>query len=159
MGRRSASRLVVLAVLLLSLNACAASSPASSPSTAASPTGSSAAGLQAVTAGPLPSVVPSLFAHEATHPDPAFDMGYVVQITTAGFHPNQLVVPFGQPVIFENLTNQPNQIEFIALKVKVGPVPPGGSALYSPLHPVTLAYQSLSYPSMSGSLLVTPTSE
>ena len=86
---------------------------------------------------------------EATKPDPVYDYGVVVQITLSGFQPATLITPCCEPVIWENLTNIPQTVTFVAFLVNSGPIAPGASWVYTPKTAVSIAYHAAD-PSIHG---------
>jgi len=153
--------LVCAALLLPLLAACDAASSATTPtSTHSRPTPLPTPGNGATrTPKPLPTAIPARFAHEAADPDPNVDYGLVVQYTPTGFHPQDLVVPCCMPVVFENLSEQPMAIRFVAFTVESGSIAPGDVYLFAPTNALSYAYELESQTSVTGVLSVTPTVE
>jgi hypothetical protein len=96
---------------------------------------------------------------EAASPDPNFDYGFVVQITPSGFHPQWLVSGCCKPVTWRNLTGSPASVVFDHQLVDSGPIPPGGTFVFTPHNVQSIAYHSATSPSMIGVLQVNQTFE
>ena len=110
-----------------------------------------------MTPGPLPSALPQQFLREASHPDPHFDYGVVVQITLTGFQPAEMVAPCcPQTLIWQNLTNAAQVLDFDSLGFKSAVIRPGGSYTYTPTVGVSLHYHSQQDPSQTGVVDLTP---
>jgi hypothetical protein len=124
---RLASTLVALAGLCL-LSGCGASDSVTTPAPPVvhSPT-------------PKPLSGPS---REAISPDPNFDYGYTVHITTQGFLPHWLVATCCQAITWQNLTGGTASVVFDHLGVASGPIPAGGSFTFTPKNVESIAYHS-----------------
>lgn len=96
---------------------------------------------------------------EAVSPDPNFDYGFVVQITDKGFHPQWLVSACCKAVTWKNLTGGPASVVFDHQLVNSGPIPPGGTFVFTPHNVQSIAYHSAGDPSMIGVLQVNQTFE
>lgn len=143
------------AALLLAVVAGCGGRTAAAPSAAES----RAADLTSVPARAIPSEPTAATQREATSPDPAFDYGFVVQITPSGFHPQVLVAACCRPILWMNLTNGTNSVVFDVDGVRSGPIPSGGSWLFTPANAESIAYHSGTYRSMSGAVQVNQTSD
>jgi hypothetical protein len=162
-----ARALAIAASLLMvtGLAACTASTPKAtvtdrpSATPTASPAPASFAGLTQVSPAATPSEPPGEPTREAQSPDPAFDYGFVIDITPEGFHPNVLVSGCCEAVTWINLTDKPNTILFTVELTKSPAIPPGGSWTWTPPNGESVAYQSVTYPSMTGALQVNQTSD
>ena len=117
---------------------------------------------QAATATPPASssrsAAPST-VREAARPDPYFDYGFVVQLTQFGFHPHVLVSPCCNAITWKNTTSTTAEVRFDALQVDSGPIPPGGTFIYTPHHIESVAYHLVADPSLTGAVQVNQTSE
>ncbi len=111
-----------------------------------------------MTPAAIPSEPPGVYSREALSPDPAFEFGYVVQITTAGFHPNWLVAPCCHPITFINLTSKSNSVAGLELP-ESPPIQPGASWTWTPPNAESVAYASKTFPSMTGVIQVNQTTE
>lgn len=109
-------------------------------------------------ASPSRSGTPST-VREAAQPDPYFDYGFVVQLTTYGFHPHVLVTPCCSAITWKNTTDTTAEVRFDALQVDSGPIPPGGTFVYTPHNIESIAYHLVSDPSLTGAVQVNQTSE
>jgi hypothetical protein len=112
--------------------------------------------------GARPSVVPEVgrdAPREAVSPDPNFDYGFVVQITDRGFHPQWLVSACCKAVTWKNLTGSPASVVFDHQLVNSGPIPPGGTFVFTPHNVQSIAYHSAGDPAMIGVLQVNQTFE
>lgn len=145
------------ALAVLTLAACGSGATHPAPATPrAVPVRASAT----VTPGPLPTQLPDAFIREASHPDPNFDFGVVIQITLSGFQPAEMVAPCCQQrIVWQNLTNAPQSIEMDAFDVNSGPIAPGASYMYQPRTAVSLAYHSVANPNQTGLVDLTSTQE
>ena len=138
----SGQRFAVAATLLLAVTTLAACDAGANP-TGPTPT-------TATAATPSATAAPG-FATEATHPDPNFDTGYVVQITSSGFHPAWLIAPCCQAVTWQNLTQSPVTVVFDAVTGgSLDPIPPGGVYRYVPSNIESIAYHAAGNASMKG---------
>lgn len=168
----SAARLFGLSIAaLLVMSACAAThaAPTATPSraTAQAATGPTATpipsapidGLTPVTAAAVPTEPSGEPTHEAAKPDPAFDYGFVIDITPAGFHPNILVSACCNAVTWINLTDKPNRVLFTVELTESPVIPSGGSWTWIPPNGEAVAYQSVPYPTMTGAIQVNQTSD
>jgi hypothetical protein len=119
--------LVVLTGLFL-LSGCGASDAVTTPAPTVvhSPT-------------PKPLTGPS---REAISPDPNFDFGYTVHITTKGFLPHWLVATCCQAITWQNLTGVTTSVVFDHLGVVSGPIPAGGTFTFTPKNVESIAYHS-----------------
>jgi len=102
--------------------------------------------------GATPSATSSTaFSHEATSPDPNFDTGYTVQITSTGFRPAWLVAPCCQAVTWKNMTNAPVSVVFNAVAGGSGhAIPPNGIYVFVPANIESIAYHDGANPSVKG---------
>ena len=112
-----------------------------------------------MTPAALPSEPTAETAREARSPDPAFDYGFVVQITPSGFRPAVLVAACCSPIVWINLTDKPNSVAFDVESGGSGPIAPGASWTFTPPNAESLAYHSTTYPSMTGAVQVNQTSD
>jgi hypothetical protein len=158
-----AGRLAVAAValLLVILPACGSGAgPAPSASVKAStPFATAGYGLVPVTPASIPSEPTAQTSREARSPDPAFDYGFVVQITPTGFHPAVLVAACCTPIVWVNLTDKPNSVVFDVEAQRSGPIPPGASWTFTPPNAESIAYHSATYSSMTGAVQVNQTTD
>ena len=117
------------------------------------------------TAGPLPSGAhigsngaityePADNPREAISPDPNFDYGFTVLITSAGMRPLQLLAGCCRPVTWKNLTDKTQSVVFDAQLTDSGPIAPGASYVWTPLHPESIVYHSSHDPSLTGQLTI-----
>jgi hypothetical protein len=136
----------------------AASSAAPAPTATPIPS-APIAGLTSVTPAAIPTEPSGEPTVEAQSPDPAFDYGFVIDITPAGFHPNVLVAACCQALTWINLTDKPNRVMFTVELTESPPIPPGGSWTWIPPNVESVAYESLTYPSMTGAIQVNQTSD
>lgn len=142
-----------LLVPLLALTACSGGAgahaatprPASTHPVAAAPSTT-----------PLPTPT-SQVAREAVNPDPHFDYGFVVQITPQGYHPQWLVANCCAPITWRNLTGKTTSVVFDVQGINSGPIPPGGSWVFTPRNVESLVYHSGFDPSVSGNVQVNQT--
>jgi hypothetical protein len=81
-------------------------------------------------------------SREAISPDPNFDFGYTVHITSNGFLPHWLVANCCQAITWQNLTTTTTSVVFDHLGVASGPIPPGGTFVFTPKTVVSIAYHS-----------------
>ena len=161
-GRCPRPALVVTALALMGVAAGCSSAPPPAPSTVRpAPTASSGAGygLSSVTPASIPSEPTAATAREAQSPDPAFDYGFVVQITPEGFRPQVLVAACCAPIVWINLTDRPNTVAFDVESGRSGPIAPGQSWAFTPPNAESISYHSLTFPSMHGALQVNQTSD
>ena len=91
------------------------------------------------TATPKPLTGPS---REAISPDSNFDFGYTVQITAKGFLPHWLVATCCQAITWQNLSGTTTSVVFDHLGVASGPIPPGGTFVFTPKNVESIAYHS-----------------
>lgn len=141
--RREFQRAIVLVAALLALSGCSGFS-----------------GLAQPTPTPNPSANPAaMAAKEAIHPDPNFDFGYTVQITTAGVHPAWLVADCCQAVTWKNLTHQPVSVVLDHLTVSSGTILPGATWVYTPTHVQSITYHIDGQPDLHGAIQVNQTFE
>ena len=156
------------AAALVVLSACGSGAAAPTATATARPTASAAAtatpipsapidGLTSVTPAAVPTEPAGEPTREAQSPDPAFDYGFVIDITPAGFHPNVLVAACCQALTWINLTDKPNKILFTVELTQSPLIPPGGSWTWIPPNVEAVAYQSVPYPSMTGAIQVNQT--
>jgi len=141
---------------LVVLSACAggvADPTASAPPATPAPT----SGLTSVTPASIPTEPSGEPASEAVSPDPAFDYGFVIDITPTGFHPNVLVADCCHAVTWINLTDKANAVAFTVELTKSPLIPPGDSWTWTPPNVESVAYHSITYPSMIGVLQVNQT--
>lgn len=136
---------MALLVTVLTMPACGTGAQQSSAAGPAQPSRSQS---------PLSAV-----QREAISPDPYFDFGFMVQITPQGFHPQQLVSPCCQAITWRNLTSAPIAIVFDALQVDSGPIPPGGTFVFTPKNVESIAYHARDNPAMAGAVQVNQNSE
>jgi hypothetical protein len=125
--RRLVGTLVALTGVFL-LSGCGKSDAATAPTPAA-----------AHTATPKPLSGPS---REAISPDPNFDFGYTVHITSKGFLPHWLVATCCQSITWQNLSGVTTSVVFDHLGVVSGPIPPGGTFSFTPKNVESIAYHS-----------------
>lgn len=118
-----------------------------------------AAGLTSVAPAAIPPEPDCETRREAVDPDPAFDYGFVVQITPTGFHPQQLVAACCAPIVWINLTNRPLSVVFDVEQGNSGLIPPGGQWRWTPPNTEAVAYHCGTLPAMSGGVQVNQTSE
>ena len=113
------------------------------------------------TASPASSLDPAARAaeREARSPDPSFDFGFTIQITRDGFHPAWLVASCCQAITWKNLTQEPVSVAFDHQAVKSGPIPPGGTFVFTPQHVESITYHAEGQPAMKGALQVNQTFE
>jgi hypothetical protein len=157
-----------MVVALLLLSACGSTTTAPTATPTARPTASAGPTATPIPAAPIdgltlvtPAAVPTEPAGEPTReaqsPDPAFDYGFVIDITPAGFHPNVLVAACCQALTWVNLTDKPNKILFTVELTQSPVIPPGGSWTWIPPNVEAVAYQSVPYPAMTGAIQVNQT--
>jgi hypothetical protein len=164
---------VSLAALLV-LSACGSGAAAptatpkvsgpTSPSASAAPTATPIPsapidGLTSVTPAAIPVEPSGEPSVEAQSPDPAFDYGFVIDITPAGFHPNILVSACCKAVTWINLTDKPNKILFTVELTQSPLIPPGESWTWTPPNGESVTYQSVPFPLMTGAVQVNQTSD
>jgi hypothetical protein len=142
-------------VALVVLSACA-SGIADPTATLRPATRAPAPALTSVTAA-VPSEPAGEPAREAASPDPAFDYGFVIDITPTGFHPNVLVADCCRMVTWVNLTDKANAVAFTVELTKSPLIPSGGSWTWTPPNVESVAYHSMTFPSMTGVLQVNQT--
>lgn len=100
------------------------------------------------------------FPVEQAHPDPAYDTGFWIQITTTGFKPAWLVAPCCQAITWKNLTSQPVTVVFDhVLGGSQTPIPPGGTYIFAPLNVESITYHSGQNPSLKGRISVNQLAE
>lgn len=146
--------------LLLGASACGSGGAAPTSPAHGSPTATATVpGLTSVTPASIPSEPSAATTREAHSPDPAFDYGFVVQITPTGFHPQTLVAACCMPIVWMNLTNRPNSVIFDVEPGGSGAIPAGGSWTFTPPNAEALAYHSGIYPSMTGAVQVNQTND
>lgn len=149
-----------IASLVVILSACGSGAAAtSSPAARPSPSDAAVRGLAFITPAAIPSEPTTATSREAHSPDPAFDYGFVVQITPDGFHPHILVASCCAPIVWINATNQPNSVVFDVEPGGSGSIPPGGSWAFTPPNVESLSYHSGIYPTMTGAVQVNQISE
>jgi hypothetical protein len=140
--RRAVATVAALMLWGALLSACAPDAPApTAPATAVAPTPTSEVN------------------REALSPDPNFDYGFVVQITSAGFHPAWLVAACCTAITWKNLTDRTVEIVFTVLQITSGPIAPGGSWAYTPRNDESIAYQTHGGSAMQGVVQINQTSE
>lgn len=156
----SRSRLVaalgLLAALLL-LSACSPTPDPSSPATTTLSTPLPTPTLAAPTPVPTSSTG---YPAERAHPDPNYDTGFWIQITTTGFHPAWLVAPCCQAITWKNLTNASVTVVFDhVLGGSQRPIPPGGTYIFTPLNVESITYHSGTNPAVKGRISVNQLAE
>lgn len=131
--------------LLVSFAACSPASPPPPPNTLTTPR-----------PGATPSATSAPgFDREATSPDPNFDTGFTVLITTAGFRPQTLVAPCCQAVTWKNTTNTALTVVFDHVVGGAGqPIPPGGSYVFVPQNVESITYHAGENRAMTGRVQV-----
>jgi hypothetical protein len=146
----------LIVALLAGISACGtggAATPTASRPTSTPP-------LTSVTpAAALPSEPTAQTSREARSPDPAFDYGFVVQITPSGFHPAILVAACCTAIIWINLTNRPNSVVFDVEAGNSGLIPSGASWSFTPPNAESIAYHSGVYTSMTAAVQVNQTTD
>lgn len=148
-GRRPGFGLLL--AVAVTLAGCGSSTPARSASTSVSST-------TAVVTGPsvdaiLHSSTVVVGGREVAVPDqvgsrpvsPTYDMGQHVLVSVGGVLPKWLFATRGEPVVWTNLTDQPQQIVFDHLQVRSPPILPGGTWTFT-----TVSSESISYHTTSG---------
>jgi hypothetical protein len=120
-----------VAALVIALAACGSTAPATPSPASKSP---AASGL----------------AREAANPDPNFDYGFTVQVTAGGVRPHWLVAACCQPITWKNLTTAPVSVVFDHLAINSGPVPPGGTFVFTPKNVESIAYHLAETPAVTG---------
>jgi len=153
------SRITALGIVLAAtvvLTGCSTTATSTGPTPSSRPTPSHTASVP----GTGTSTEDSRAApREATSPDPNFDYGFVVHITPTGFRPQWLVSGCCKAVTWKNMTGSPAQVVFDHQQVDSGPIPPGGTFVFTPHNMQSIAYHSASNPSMIGVLQVNQTFE
>lgn len=126
----------------------------------------SGCGLPVLSVAPTPPPHPgrsadpaALAAREAVKPDPNFDFGQTVQITSDGFHPASLVAMCCQSITWKNLTAAPVTVTLDRLNVNSGPIPPGGSFVWTPPNMQSVTYHADRHPEWHGQIQVNQTFE
>jgi hypothetical protein len=79
-------------------------------------------------------------SREAVSPDPNFDYGYTVHITAQGFLPHWLVSTCCQAITWQNLTSMTTSVVFDHIGVASGPIPPGGTFVFTPKNVESISY-------------------
>lgn len=110
--------------------------------TAAVPSASPGAHTAAATLPANGSLVPDPALREAQSPDPSYDYGYVVQVTSEGFHPATLLSGCCLAVTWRNLTSSTVTIVFDHQFVSSPPIPPGGTWKWTPPHIESITYHA-----------------
>jgi hypothetical protein len=153
----SQHRTGVVMCLIAALSLLSACASADSPATAT--TGSTSVRTPAPRATPgKPTPVPTsstAFPVERAHPDPNYDTGFWIQITSTGFHPAWLVAPCCEAITWKNLTGTPVVVVFDhVLGGSVRAIAPGGTYIFVPLNVESITYHSGTNPSMKGRIQV-----
>ena len=153
--RLGAAFSLIAAVILLS--ACGSASDPSTPTAAPVSTPLPTPPL----AAPTPRATSSTgYPAEQTHPDPNYDTGFWIQITTTGFKPAWLVAPCCQAITWKNFTNLPVTVVFDhVLGGSQTPIPPGGTYIFTPLNVESITYHSGTNPSLNGRISVNQLAE
>ena len=145
MGMARVLRVFVALGVLVSFAACSPSPPPPPPNTLTTPR-----------PGATPSATSAPgFDREATSPDPNFDTGFTVLITTAGFRPQTLVAPCCAAVTWKNTTGTALTVVFD--HVVGGPgqaIPPGGSYVFVPQNVESITYHAGENRAMTGRVQV-----
>ncbi len=159
--RRALLLVAAIASLVVILSACGSGGAAATNSPTARPSQSDSGvrGLASVTPAAIPSEPTTATSREAHSPDPAFDYGFVVQITPGGFHPHILVASCCSPIVWINATDKPNSVVFDVEPGGSGSIPPGGSWVFTPPNAESLSYHSGTYATMTGAVQVNQISE
>jgi hypothetical protein len=151
--QRLSGGLLCLIAVVSGLSACASAGP---PSATTAP-------VSVRTPAPTPTLGPSTpaptpstqFPAERNHPDPNYDTGLWIQITSTGFHPAWLVAPCCQAITWKNLTNAPVTVVFDhVLGGSVRAIPPGGMYIFVPLNVESITYHSGQNATLQGRISV-----
>ena len=97
-------------------------------------------GSAAASPAASPSALTSHAAKEAVSPDPNFDSGFTVQVTSDGFHPKWLVATCCQTVTWKNVSKETVTVVFDHVAGSSGPIPPGGSWEFTPANVESISY-------------------
>ncbi|MFZ0667954.1 MAG: hypothetical protein WAM97_19565, partial [Acidimicrobiales bacterium] len=150
---KSLGILAVIVAFAALLAACGSSSPKSDPtstsnttsssgstsSTSAPSTSTSTTGPHYSATGPSVSTIDSaksvtVGGKTVTVPidsgkpaEPGIDSGQQIVISESGFLPSKLYSTPGDPIVWTNLTNQPQQVKFDYFAVQSPVIPPGGT--------------------------------
>ena len=135
--RRAVARSLVVAALIASA-CCGPVAAGNADPTAATPSPADLLPSLPPTS-PTPPFTPSE-AREALHPDPNFDYGFVVKVTSDAFHPHWLVAVCCRPIIWENLTTETVTVVFDALGVSSSAIAPGGAWAFTPKNVESISY-------------------
>lgn len=98
-------------------------------------------------------------AREAASPDPNFDYGFTVLITSQGFHPHWLVAACCRPITWRNLTPAPVSVVFDHVPGGSGAISPGGGFTFTPGNVESISYHSGSDTSRRGVIQVNQSTE
>jgi hypothetical protein len=114
-------------------------------------------------ATPSPSAIryanpAAMAAREAVKPDPAFDFGQTIQITTGGFHPATLVSECCKPILFKNLTRATVTL-VLGHPATSNQIPAGGTYTYKPANMQSITYHAQENPDWHGAIQVNQTFE
>lgn len=106
--------------------------------------------------GATPSATPDpLFAKEATNPDPNYDTGFTIQITTSGFRPAWLIAPCCAAITWKNMTNAPVTVAFDHVAGGSGQaIAPGAEYVFVPQNVESITYHSGQNPTVKGRIQV-----
>jgi len=77
------------------------------------------------------------------HVSPVVDAGQQILIAAAGFLPHRLFANPNVPVVWTNLTDQPQQVTFDHLPVTSPVIPPGGSWSWTSVNSQSISYHSV----------------
>ncbi len=149
-------RRAALPLALLVMTACGGAAAAPAHHTAAARQTPAVHSVAAPTGTATP---PSEVAREAANPDPNFDYGFVVQITPQGFRPAWLVAACCQPITWKNMSGTTASVVFDVQNVSSGPIPPGGTWVFTPPNAESLLYHAGNDASTTGNVQVNQTVE
>jgi hypothetical protein len=93
-------------------------------------------------ASPSPSLPTSAAPTASRSPDPFFDSGQKIFITSKGFRPRTLVSVWKMPVVWVNQTGQPQSVVFDHQLVHSGAIPPGGTFSWTSNTVISVTYHS-----------------
>ena len=150
--------MIGLVALGTSTSACSPAGPSSVttvPSSVATPRPTPTSGP------PTPAPTSSTqYPQERLHPDPNFDTGYWIEITSTGFEPAWLVAPCCGGITWKNMTAAPVTVVFDhVLGGSVRAIPPGGTYIFVPLNVESITYHSGQSPGEKGRISVNQLAE
>jgi len=91
-----------------------------------------------------------------TSGDAESGIGTLILITRTGLRPRLLIAPFGNPIVWRNVSNKTASVRFdnFGRKVESGPISPGESWSFNPRGELSIIYHATSSKRFRGQLQV-----